>query len=63
MVKELLLASFQEFKSKEFSILADEIGDCSNTKQMSFVIRFINKSCQIREEFIQLLECESGTYS
>ena len=28
---------------------------------MSFVIRFADKSCQIREEFIQFLECESGT--
>ena len=28
---------------------------------MSFVIRFFDKSCQIREEFIQFLEFESGT--
>ena len=28
---------------------------------MSFVIRYVDKSCQIREEFIQFLECESGT--
>ena len=27
---------------------------------MSFVIRFVDKSCQIREELIQFLECESG---
>ena len=28
---------------------------------MSFFIRYVDKSCQIREEFIQFLECESGT--
>ena len=31
------------------------------TEQMSFVIQYVDKSCQIREEFIQFLECESGT--
>ena len=48
-------------ESRVFSILADEFTDCSNTEQMSFVIRYVDKSCQIREEFIQFLECESGT--
>ena len=44
-----------------FSILADKVRDCSNTEQMSFVIRFVDKSCQIRKEFIQFSEYESGT--
>ena len=44
-----------------FSILADEVRDCSNTEQMSFAIRFVDNSCQIREEFMSFLECESGT--
>ena len=49
-------------ESRVFSILADEVrDDCSNTEQMSFVLRYVDKSCQIREEFIQFLECESGT--
>ena len=48
-------------ESRVLSILADEVRDCSNTEQMSFVIRYVDKSCQIREEFIQFLECESGT--
>ena len=49
-------------ESRVFSILADEVrDDCSNTEQMSFVMRYVDKSCQIREEFIQFLECESGT--
>ena len=29
--------------------------------KMLFVMRYVDKSCQIREEFIQFLECESGT--
>ena len=41
--------------------MADEVRDCSNTEQISFVIRIVDKSCQIREEFIQFVECESGT--
>ena len=48
-------------ESKGFSILADEVRDYYNNEQMSFVIRFADKCHQIREEFIQLLECESGT--
>ena len=48
-------------QSRGFSILADKVRDCSNTEQISFVIRYVDKSCQIREEFIQFLECESGT--
>ena len=60
--KEIVTGIISEVKeSKVFSILADEVRDCSNTEQMSFVIRFVDKSCQIREEFIQFLECESGT--
>ena len=49
-------------ESRVFSILADEVRDCSNTEQMSFVIRFADKSYQIREEFVQFLQCESGTF-
>ena len=48
-------------ESRVFSILEDEARDCSNTEQMSFVIRYVDKSCQIREELIQFLECEFGT--
>ena len=46
--------------SNVFFVLGDEVRDCSNT-EMSFVILFVDKSCQIREEFIQFWECESGT--
>ena len=60
--EEIVTGIISEVKeSRAFSILADEVRDCSNTEQISFVIRYVNKSCQIREEYIQFLECESGT--
>ena len=60
--EEMVTGIISEVKeSRVFSILADEVRDCSNTEQMSFVIRFVDKSCEIREESIQFLECESGT--
>ena len=49
-------------ESRVFCILAVEVrDDRSSTEQMLFVMRYVDKSCQIREEFIQFLECESGT--
>ena len=60
--EEIVTGIISEVKeSLVFSILADEVRDCSNTEQMSFAIRFVDNSCQIREEFISFLECESGT--
>ena len=59
--KEIVTDIISEVKeSRVFSILADEVRDCSNTEQISFVMRYVDKSCQIREEFIQFLKCESG---
>ena len=59
IISEVRVLEFQE--PRVFSILADEVRDCSNTEQISFVMRYVDKSCQIREEFIHFLECESGT--
>ena len=60
--EEIVTGIISEVKeSRVFSILADEVRDCSNTEQMSFVIRYFDKSCRIRE-FIQFLECESGIF-
>ena len=59
--EEIVTDIISEVKeSRVFSILADEVRDCSNTEQISFVMRYVDKSCQIREEFIQFLKCESG---
>ena len=64
--EEIVTDVISEVKeSRVFSILflADKVRDCSNsnTEQMSFVIRYVDKCCQIREEFIQFLECHFGT--
>ena len=60
---EIVTGIISEVKdSRVFSILADEVGDSSNTDQISFVIWFIDKSYQIREGFIEFLECKSGTF-
>ena len=60
-VEEIVAGIISEVKeSRVFSNLVNEVRDCSNTEQMSFDIRFADKSCQIREEFIQFLECKSG---
>ena len=60
--EEILTGIISEVtESIVFFILADEVRDCSNTEQTSFVIQYVEKSCQIREEFIKFLECESRT--
>ena len=46
-------------KARFFSIIADEATDASLTEQMALVIRFIDDSSQIREEFVEFIECES----
>ena len=42
------------------SILADEASDCSNQKQLSFVLRFVEKDGEIRKELLYLLYYELG---
>lgn len=47
--------------SKYFAILADEAADVSNKENLSIVIRFVDKSHTIREEFVGFHLCEEGT--
>ena len=46
--------------AKFFSILADEVSDCSNIEQMSVVIRFVDRTLTIREEFLGFFPCKLG---
>jgi hypothetical protein len=48
-------------ESKLFSVLADEAADISNKEQLSLVLRFVDSSQQIREEFVGFYHCEDGT--
>ena len=46
--------------NKFFSVIADELLDCSNKEQLSLVIRYVDDNNNIREDFLKFLHCESG---
>ena len=46
---------------KFFSILADEVTDCSTLEQVSIVIRFVDRNKTIREEFLGFIAVERIT--
>lgn len=48
-------------KANYFSVLADEVADISNTNQLSLVLRFVDESYNIREEFVDFLPYLDGT--
>ena len=58
-IREKILTEVR--KAKYFSILADEVADVSNTEQLSLVLRFVDESNEIREEFVDFLPCMDGT--
>ena len=47
-------------EAKFYSILADEATDCANIEQMSLVVRFVDTSASIREEFLGFVACKRG---
>ena len=47
--------------AKFFSICADEAADCSNKEQLPLILRFVDESNTIREEFIDFILCDTGT--
>ena len=55
-IKDTLVKEIKE--NRCFSILADEATDCSNQEQLSLVIRFVDGSREIREEFFESLYCD-----
>lgn len=40
--------------------MADEASDSSNKEQLPFVLRFVDKGRNVREEFVGFYECEDG---
>ena len=48
-------------ESTFFSVLADEAQDVSNMEQMPLVLRYIDNSGTIKEDFIKFAHCELGT--
>ena len=45
-------------KAKFYSIFTDEASDYGNIEQQSIVIRFVDKQCKIREEFLDFVPCK-----
>ena len=57
-IKDILVKEMKE--NRFFSILADEASDCSNQEQLSLVIRFVDGSGEIGEEFLDFLHYDLG---
>ena len=47
--------------SKYFSIISGEAADISNKENLSVVIRFLDSTKTVREEFVGFYLCEDGT--
>ena len=47
-------------EAKFFGILADEATDCSDVEQMSLVLRYVGRTCSIREEFLEFIPLDRG---
>lgn len=60
--KNIIQTIVSDVKKQEFfSIMADEVRDCSNSEQLALVVRYVDETCTIREEFIEYIECDTGT--
>ena len=48
-------------KAQLFTIIADEVTDCSNREQLGLVLRYVDPdNCCIREDIVTFLNCDSG---
>ena len=44
-----------------YTLIADEVTDCSNKEQLCIVIRYVEpETASIREDLVTFLECDSG---
>ena len=44
-----------------YTVVADEVTDCSNKEQLSLVLRYVDpETLLIREDFVDFLECDIG---
>ena len=58
VINEQILNKVKE--AKYFSILADEVKDCSNKEQMPLVLRYVGKDGKIQERFLKFIHCDTG---
>ena len=48
-------------EAKFFTVVADEVTDCSNKEQLGTVLRYVNSSDNlIREDLVTFVECDTG---
>lgn len=47
-------------EAKFFAVLADEASDCAKIEQLSIVLRFVDSSHHIQEEFLGFVSCVNG---
>ena len=47
-------------KIPDFSVITDEATDISNGQQLALVIRYLDPSNDIREDFMKFIHCEDG---
>ena len=57
-IRDTLVKEIKE--AKFFAVLADEAADISNIEQMALVLRFVDRACNIREEFLGFIHCSEG---
>ena len=58
MIKENITSEIKN--AKFYSVLADEAADVSNLEQMAIILRFVDSSSQIREDFLGFVVCNEG---
>ena len=58
-IVEQLVAEIKD--AAVFSVLADEVADISNKEQMPIIIRYVDKTGEIREKLVRFVHLEKGT--
>ncbi|XP_070017745.1 uncharacterized protein [Nicotiana sylvestris] len=53
--KETMKSIIEDFNGDYFGILADESKDISYKEQMTLVLRYVNKNCEVVERFVGLV--------
>ena len=48
-------------RGKFFSVCTDEAGDSSNKEQLPLVLRFVDATNSVHEEFLEFIHCDTGT--
>lgn len=58
-IRQQILQEVQ--RARLFSLCADKAADCSNKEQLPLVLRFMDSTNSIGEEFVDFILCDTGT--